>query len=218
MRGGMATEWGHSIKPLLFVPDYVHYADPFLGQFDLTKNIFEADCLMLTGGEDVDPATYGEPVGKFTHYSDRDAYELDAFRIAQRQGIPTIGICRGAQLLCALAGGSLVQHTTGHTRGHPIVTNEGEEYVMSSLHHQMMRPERTEHVMIAWSKEALSSCYLDGRDQEIYGHEKPKEPEIVYFPTIRGLGIQGHPEMLPENHPTVEYCNKLVKQYLFTEK
>jgi len=205
-------------KPLLYVPDYKGYANPFRGLFTLTDNIDDADCLMLTGGEDVNPATYGEPVGQFTHFSDRDGYELDAFQIAQEKGIPTLGICRGAQFLCAMAGGSLVQHATGHTRGHPILTQDGDEYVMSSLHHQMMRPERTEHVMIAWSKEALSSCYLDGRNEEIYGHAKPREPEIIYFPTIRGLGIQGHPEMLPENHPTVEYCNKLVKQYLFAGK
>lgn len=202
-------------KPKIYVPDYWSYAEPFLGIFATAKNIQDADCLMLTGGEDVNPATYGEPVGRFTHFSNRDAYELTAFKAAQAKGIPTIGICRGAQLLCALAGGSLVQHTTGHKRAHPIVTKDGETYVMSSLHHQMMRPEKTEHVMIAWSKEALSSCYLDGNNEEIYGHEKPLEPEIVYFPKIKGLAIQGHPEMLPVNHPTVEYCNRLVREYLF---
>lgn len=201
-------------KPLLYVPDYLGYAQPFLGIFDLTEDIQEAHCLMLTGGEDVNPATYGEPAGRFTYFTDRDAYELDAFKTAQARGIPTIGICRGAQFLCAMAGGSLVQHVTGHTRGHPIVTKDGEEYVMSSLHHQMLRPEKTEHVMIAWSKEALSTCYLDGNNQEVYGHAKPREPEIVFFPKIKGLGIQGHPEMLPMNHPTVAYCNKLVREYL----
>lgn len=169
---------------------------------------------MLTGGEDVNPATYGEPAGRFTYFTDRDAYEIKAFNAAQKKGIPTIGICRGAQILCAFAGGSLVQHVTGHVGRHPIITDEGKTLVMSSLHHQMMRPENTEHKLIAWTPKALSDCYLDGRDMEIYPKGLDKEPEIVYFPKIKGLAIQGHPEMLPEDHPTVAYCNELVRQYL----
>lgn len=215
-------------KPKLYIPDYWGYMTPFRNIFDRAESIGQADCLMLTGGEDVDPRTYGERPGSHTYFTPaRDVYELDAFKKAQAKKIPIIGICRGAQLLCAIAGGSLVQHATGHHRHHPISTQDGRTLSMSSLHHQMMRPEKTNHVLIAWASPSLSDRYLGQDDEELYGHEfvpngwgigatksAHVEPEIVYFKDIKGLGIQGHPEMMPHDHPTVDYCRNLVKEYL----
>jgi putative glutamine amidotransferase len=207
------------LKPKIYVPDYKGYATPFLPTFAVTPNIKEADCLLLTGGEDIDPRNYGEQPGRYTYYrAERDRYEIEAFNVAQSKGIPTLGICRGAQMLCALAGGKLVQDVTGHGSSHPIETKDGDTLRMTSLHHQMMRPEGTEHTMIAWASKPLSKHYLNGKDEEIYGHALEKEPEIVYFSKIKGLGIQGHPEMLPAGHETVDYCNRLVKEFLLGEQ
>ena len=224
-------------KPKLFVADYQGYARPFREIFDITEKLKEADCLMFTGGEDVDPRTYGDPAGRYTYYTAaRDRYELEYFNIAQSLDIPILGICRGHQLLCAVSGGKLVQDCTGHTRGHEITTDSGERYPMSSLHHQMVRLEGIDHKLIAWATTPLSRRYLDGKDNEIYGHEiqheyengdrsKPPiavhsthvEPEIVWFSKVKGLGIQGHPEMMREDSPTVEYCRQLVKEYILGE-
>jgi putative glutamine amidotransferase len=70
------------------------------------------DGLVITGGRDVDPATYGqerhpktdEPTGG------RDAFEFALLAEALRRGLPVLGICRGAQVLNVTLGGTLHQH------------------------------------------------------------------------------------------------------------
>ena len=67
--------------------------------------------LVLTGGEDVDPALFGEvphPATDAPHAA-RDAYEFALARAAHEMRIPTLAICRGAQVLNVALGGSLVQ-------------------------------------------------------------------------------------------------------------
>lgn len=67
--------------------------------------------LMLTGGEDVDPARYGQsPHPTVTSVNPaRDAMELAALEAAVRRGIPVLGICRGMQVLNVGLGGTLIQ-------------------------------------------------------------------------------------------------------------
>src|SRR5438105_1828532 len=73
------------------------------------------DALVLTGGDDVHPAHYGEPphaaAGPFG--AERDAWEIALARAAHARRLPTLAICRGAQLLNVALGGSLVQHLGG---------------------------------------------------------------------------------------------------------
>ncbi len=69
------------------------------------------DALVLTGGEDIDPAQYGAALhpsaGPFN--AERDATELALARAARQQRMPTLAICRGIQLLNVALGGTLVQ-------------------------------------------------------------------------------------------------------------
>jgi len=71
--------------------------------------------LILTGGPDVDPSRYGEPAAPETYGVSelQDAFEAALFRSAQRLSRPVLAICRGAQLVNVLCGGSLDQHITG---------------------------------------------------------------------------------------------------------
>jgi putative glutamine amidotransferase len=82
------------------------------------------DGLVVSGGADVDPARYGEEPHPRTAgwREDRDASESALLRAADAAGLPTLGVCRGMQLMAVAAGGSLVQHTpevVGHEGHNP---------------------------------------------------------------------------------------------------
>jgi putative glutamine amidotransferase len=82
------------------------------------------DGLILAGGSDVDPASYGaepHPETRGTN-ADRDRFELSLARAALERDMPFLGICRGMQMLNVACGGTLEQHiddlqTHRHTPG-----------------------------------------------------------------------------------------------------
>ena len=83
---------------------------------DLPEDTLQAifwrlDGLCLAGGDDVDPACYGEAPHPALGRIDaaRDATELAVARWALDADLPVLGICRGIQLLNVAAGGSLYQ-------------------------------------------------------------------------------------------------------------
>jgi putative glutamine amidotransferase len=75
------------------------------------------DGVLLTGGPDVDPVTYGETDRHATVEvaPDRDAYELALARAALARDLPILAICRGTQVLNVAAGGSLIQDIPSQT-------------------------------------------------------------------------------------------------------
>jgi putative glutamine amidotransferase len=73
--------------------------------------------LVLTGGSDVDPASYGAEADPMTEEPDpeRDAMEQRLLRQALELDLPMLAICRGIQMFnIAHAGGTLIQHIEGH--------------------------------------------------------------------------------------------------------
>jgi putative glutamine amidotransferase len=70
------------------------------------------DALVVSGGADVDPATYGaEPHPRTAGWRpDRDAWELALLDAADAVGLPVLGVCRGMQVMAVHAGGRLTQH------------------------------------------------------------------------------------------------------------
>lgn len=77
------------------------------------------DGLLLVGGSDMDPATYGEPRHPATRNVDprRDAVEAILVRWALADGLPILAICRGIQMLNVAAGGTLYQDVADQLRG-----------------------------------------------------------------------------------------------------
>ena len=69
------------------------------------------DALILSGGEDVDPARYGEdPLNPTVEVNaPRDTSDFLLASGAMERKMPVLGICRGSQLLNVLLGGSLYQ-------------------------------------------------------------------------------------------------------------
>lgn len=219
--------------------------DPFDECFDIVfpcygvKDLVAADeltdrlAVVIWGGADISPSIYGQIANIHTMaentMSSRDEIEVSIAEKAIELGIPLIGVCRGAQLLCALAGGSLAQHVTNHAGGyHSIETKDKEKYNCPSLHHQMMWPWLEDstpipHELIAWAEPKRSKVYLGSPDpREVDGDngvalpDPPYEPEIVWFNQNKSLCIQSHPEFINDSkHPFRIYCNKLVKSYIF---
>ena len=70
------------------------------------------DGLILSGGGDVDPATYGAEPHPLTSLvsPERDAFELALTRRAVDRDLPVLGVCRGIQVLNVAFGGTLLQH------------------------------------------------------------------------------------------------------------
>lgn len=86
------------------------------------------DGLVLTGGIDVDPARYGQDPHAETDTPQplRDDWEAALVEAAVERGLPLLGICRGAQVLNVVRGGTLHQHVPdvvgheGHRRGQAV--------------------------------------------------------------------------------------------------
>lgn len=188
----------------------------------LTGAMEEADLVLFTGGEDVSPSLYGEPANPttFNDYA-RDVVELAAFKKAQSLGKHVIGICRGSQFLCVMAGGKLVQNMQNKYSEHPVRLKTGEVITISSTHHQAAYPfnlPEDEYDIIGWG-EGLSSFHEGGNKEELSIHPDFKEVEIAYYPRIKALGIQGHPEYgwyknKPANAESLKYLQTLLTDFL----
>ncbi len=71
----------------------------------------ELDGLVLMGGSDVCPETYGERTLRPEWNGDRirDDYEIALLRAFMETGKPVLGVCRGAQVINVAFGGTLYQ-------------------------------------------------------------------------------------------------------------
>ena len=164
-----------------------------------------ADGLLLTGGEDVDPAHYGaelHPKGGAPHAA-RDATELALARAARDARLPTLAICRGIQLLAVATGGTLIQDLPSQhpsevehdpklprdARAHAVRVEPGSRLAaalggtqlrVNSFHHQAVREPGAGFRATAWAPDGV-----------IEGMESTD-------PAWWALGVQWHPEELSE--------------------
>jgi putative glutamine amidotransferase len=172
------------------------------------------DGLLLAGGADIDPASYGEATRHPRTVGcvpDRDAFEIAIARRALERDLPVLGICRGMQLLNIARGGTLFQHLPdrfGHT-DHMLTpgTFDGND------HNVRLTPGTLAARAAGGEHPATKSHHHQGIDRlgdglEITGWaDRDGLPEAIEDPT-RGfaLGVQWHPEA----DPTSELVGALV--------
>ena len=153
------------------------------------------DGLVMTGGTDIDPARYGadrEPQ-VLEIVAARDEYELATLDAAAAGTLPTLGICRGLQVINVHSGGTLHQHVPEHAfvdgpadaLTHDIAIAEGSvlaqcygpSHSVNSLHHQS--------VSELGDRLRVTATAPDG------GVEALEHEELPW------VAVQWHPEMLP---------------------
>jgi gamma-glutamyl-gamma-aminobutyrate hydrolase PuuD len=207
------------MKHVVVVGDQTGYYSPFrkFGKLTTDQSLFnhpdKVAMVLFTGGADIHPSLYGHKASSQTYcVPRRDVQEMMAIRRAKKHQLPIVGICRGAQFLCAMAGGTLIQHVNGHGRSHSVQTIDGREMFMSSTHHQMQNPPQ-DAVVLAWANPRLSDVYVGQEDKEL---EPPEyEYECVYYPSLNALGMQYHPEAMSEHSAGFRYASELVDEWLF---
>jgi putative glutamine amidotransferase len=130
----------------------------------LEQAIACCDGLVLQGGADVAPGSYGETPLRPEWAGDaiRDAHEIAAIEVAVALGKPVLGVCRGAQVLNVALGGTLYQDINTQVEGslvhrdwqryeiieHPITLERGSwlaevygdrELLINTVHHQAIK-------------------------------------------------------------------------------
>lgn len=97
---------------------------------DVAELLARLDGLVLSGGNDVDPAHYGQvriDAGTGGELDpERDRFELALASRAIATDLPTLAICRGLQVVNVACGGTLIQHLPAHadTPSNPPARNE----------------------------------------------------------------------------------------------
>ena len=160
------------------------------------------DGLLLSGGADLHPSRYGQPVnGSVAIEPDRDALEADAWSAAIARSVPILGLCRGLQAINVFSGGTLLQDVPGHVshawgRGpatvHPIrlvpdsrlasIVAEPGPLDVNSYHHQGIRPDDL-------ATGLLASAWADSEAGPLVEGLEATDGRFI-------VGVQCHPERL----------------------
>lgn len=174
----------------------------------IASTLEHIDGLLLTGGADINPLWTGEePVAELSNInSTRDLPELLATRLAYNRQIPILGICRGIQTLAVALDGKVRQHVASEIKHsqdapreeltHSVTIGDGTtlrgifggagRMFVNSIHHQA--------VAAPGRRFRVSARAADGVIEAI--------ESIEYKPVI---GVQWHPEWLPEGAPLFKW-------------
>jgi putative glutamine amidotransferase len=182
--------------PVLLAPGETHWTG-------LAETV---DAFILTGGGDIDPSRYGG-LRHETNYGidpERDVFELAVARHIIDSGLPTLGICRGAQILNIVEGGTLIEHIPDEFGEsvlhrapprepipHTIKLKPGsrllqvlqiEEFQVTSWHHQAPRKVADSFAVVATASDGIVEAI-----------EKPDHPWMI--------AVQWHPELTAASDP-----------------
>jgi putative glutamine amidotransferase len=163
-----------------------------------------ADGVLLTGGGDVDPASYGaEPENADEPDADADDWELALIAAVRERSLPTLAVCRGAQLLAVAHGGRLAQRLSAGD-GHRSPEGLAPEEILASRHDVDLVPgSRVRRALGGAARIAVNT---------IHHHEIADPGELVVTGKAPGgvieaveprsdwacVGVQWHPEKMHE--------------------
>lgn len=182
--------------------------------YALATSMQEADLLCFTGGADVSPEMYGEEnVGSYCS-PERDKYEEQVFDWAYANDVPMVGICRGGQFLNVMNGGKMWQDVDNHAISgtHKALCKYWGEIMVSSTHHQMMRPHESGEVLVS---AGLAFYKLSGEGMWEAGEGGfDDDCEVVHYKDTKSLCYQPHPEIVNEDHQCRKHFLMLVDKLM----
>jgi putative glutamine amidotransferase len=182
-------------------------------QIDPIHSVF-----LFTGGEDIHPSTYKtENYGCGYTNPERDKEEFYWFDYCVQNKIPMIGICRGMQLFTVATGGFLLQDVGNHcVPSHSVYFSSLDKHCqVNSIHHQMCVPKEGTYEVLAYTRKQGIFKNIPEYELEYFNSMfKEKEPESLWFPKVKALGVQWHPEMLPNSHPATKIYLAFINNYI----
>jgi putative glutamine amidotransferase len=161
--------------------------------------VSELDGVLLAGGDDCDPALYGEERHPTVEPMDarRQSNDVSLAKAARDRGIPVLGICLGVQVMNVAAGGSLVQDIASQVETeidhasepedrarHDVIIERGTK-LATILGDRELNVNSSHHQAIGRVGDGLAVT-AHAPDGIIEGLEDPRHPFYV--------GVQWHPE------------------------
>ena len=177
---------------LILPPDDATAMDP-----DQTLDLL--DGLVLAGGADLDPGSYGATPHEQTvnTWPDRDRFELALTHHALERELPVLGICRGMQLLNVACGGTLDQHVPEAVGHH----DHREVPGTFSDHEVALEPDSLAARSVGAASSTVKSHHHQGIAElgeglRVTGRASRDElPEAIELPGPSfALGVLWHPE------------------------
>ena len=174
----------------------------------VTDALDGADGLLMTGGDDVAPARYGEAAHPATVEVEpaRDEFEVALVRAARTRDLPILAICRGIQVMNVAFGGTLVQDITSQVNGalpHKFETPPHQPYDLA--HEVWLEKQSLLSTLMSERLNDTDSCDVNSRHHQAVKAVAPgfivtaTAPdglvEAIEDPSARFcLGVQWHPE------------------------
>jgi putative glutamine amidotransferase len=156
------------------------------------------DGIVLVGGmDDVDPALYGGDASKAHRVQrERDDFEIELLRRAERRGLPVLGLCRGSQLMAVAYGGTLRRLEGEQAARHGLTLSS------LSAHDVIPEPGTRVRALLGPGPFPASSTHFQGIATagrlRVAARAEDGLIEAVELPGARFVvGLQWHPEWEP---------------------
>lgn len=208
----MNQRYYHAVTAVGGIPWMIPLLDQDLGTL---REIYDRlDGVLIAGGVDMEPASYGEERTALCGSTDpaRDRVELQLARWAMDEGKPLFGICRGLQVINVAQGGSLYQDIGAQREAaikHDYFPTAG--FARDHLAHDVaLAPGSRLATVFDAASVAVNSMHHQGirqlgRDLRVTATAPDGLVEAIESPDGRYLvAVQWHPEVFEETDPHVE--------------
>jgi len=166
------------------------------------------DGVLISGGDDLDPASYGVEVKGSKDYSKAvDDFEIAVIKTARNQGKPVLAICRGLQALNVALGGTIDQEVLESGTIHELINQESDPDELSARRHVVhLEPDSILAGLYGSAEAKVNSLHHQGvgelaADLVVEGRTADGLIEAARCDgTWWALGVQWHPERMDGDH------------------